>query len=114
MVVFSSNTDLELCVRCRTLERTNDNLMKAITISNFRSHLKSHLDDISRTSEIIVIPRNNKQEDAVVVMSIAEYNSIKETEYLLSSKANRERLQKSLREAATGKTRRVELESMGS
>ncbi len=88
--------------------------MKAITISNFRTHLKTHLDGISRSSDIIVIPRNNKEEDAIVVMSIAEYNSIKETEYLVSSKANRERLQKSLKEAATEKTRNVELESLGS
>ena len=87
--------------------------MKAITVSNFRSNLKTYLDEISRDSEIIVIPRNNNERDAIIVMSIAEYNSIKETEYLLSSKANRERLQKSLREAAAGKTRQVKLESLG-
>ncbi len=87
--------------------------MKAITVSNFRSNLKRYLDEISRDSEIIVIPRNNNEGDAVIVMSIAEFNSIKETEYLLSSKANRERLQQSLKEAATGKTKKVELESLG-
>ena len=86
--------------------------MKAITVSNFRSKLKSHLDEISENSEIIVIPRNNKEEDAVVVMSIKEYNSIKETEYLLSSSKNVDRLRKSLNEANMGKVKKVDLESL--
>ena len=87
--------------------------MKAITVSHFRSNLKTHLDEISKNADIIVIPRNNNEQDAIIVMSITEYNSIKETEYLLSSKANRERLQKSLSESETGKTRQVDLESLG-
>ena len=87
--------------------------MKAITVSNFRSNLRTHLDEVTNDSEIIVIPRNNNEADAVVVMSISEYNSIKETEYLLSSKKNRERLQKSLKEMKAGKTRTVELDQLG-
>lgn len=87
--------------------------MKAITVSNFRSNLKAHLDEVTNDSEIIVIPRNNNEADAVVVMSIAEYNAIKETEYLLSSKKNRERLRKSLREWKEGKTKSIELDDLG-
>jgi len=34
--------------------------MKAITVSNFREKLKTHLDSVSQNSEIIIIPRNNK------------------------------------------------------
>ena len=71
------------------------------------------MDAVSNDSEIIVIPRNNKEEDAVVVMSISEYNSIKETEYLLDSKKNRERLQRSLKEANEGKTITVILYQLG-
>ena len=87
--------------------------MKAITVSNFRSNLRSHLDEVTNDSEIIVIPRNNNEADAIVVMSISEYNSIKETEYLLSSKKNRERLQQSLKELNEGKTRTLELDELG-
>ncbi len=86
--------------------------MKAITVSNFKSNLRSHLDEISENAEIIVIPRNNKEEDAIVIMSISEYNSIKETEYLLSNDSNRKRLQNSLKEANSGKTIKVDLESI--
>lgn len=86
--------------------------MKAITLSNFRSNLKSLLDEVSHHSEIILIPRNDREEDAVVVMSIAEYNSIKETEYLLSSDENRKRLQEALEEAERGETREVDLTSL--
>ena len=84
--------------------------MKSVTVSNFRTNLKSHLDEVSQNSEIIIIPRNNKEEEAVVVMSIAEYNSIVETEYLLKSKANRRKLLKSLEELKEGKTREVDLD----
>jgi len=86
--------------------------MKSVTVSNFRSNLKTHLDEVSQNSEIIIIPRNNVEEEAVVVMSIAEYNSIIETEYLLSSKSNRKKLLKSLDELKQGKTRKVNLDEI--
>ncbi|MEE9371763.1 MAG: type II toxin-antitoxin system Phd/YefM family antitoxin [Saprospiraceae bacterium] len=86
--------------------------MKAITVSNFREKLKTHLDSVSQNSEIIIIPRNNKEEDAVIIMSITEYNSIKETEYLLSSNENSKRLRKALKEARNGQTRKVDLEAI--
>ena len=86
--------------------------MKAITVSNFRKKLKTHLDSVSQNSEIIIIPRNNKEEDAVIVMSISEYNSIKETEYLLSSNENSKRLRKALKEARNGQTRKIDLDAI--
>lgn len=83
--------------------------MKAVTVSNFRSKLKHHLDEVSENGEIIIIPRNNNEEDAVVVMSIKEYNSILETEYLLENETNRKRLRKSLQQAKTDKTIEIDL-----
>ena len=86
--------------------------MKAITVSNFRSKLKKHLDEVIENSEIIMIPRNNNEEDAIVIMSIGEYNSMKETEYLLQSETNRKRLQKSLQQANKGKTKQINVEDL--
>jgi antitoxin YefM len=69
-----------------------------------RNKIKYYLDQVSKSSEIIIIPRNNNEDDAVVIMSIGEYNSLKETEYLLSNENNRKRLEASIKQFEAGKT----------
>jgi antitoxin YefM len=77
--------------------------MKAITISLLRTKMKAYFDGISNSDDVIVVPRNNNEEDAVVIISIKEYNSLIETGHLLSTAANRKRLEQSITELHSGK-----------
>ncbi len=75
--------------------------MEAITASNFRSSLALYLDKVTNDHEPVMVTRGDKQK-AVVVLSKEDYESLKETLYLLSSRANADRLFDSFARADAG------------
>jgi len=73
--------------------------MKVINYTDLRHNLKKWLDlAIDDVEEIIIKRKDNK---GLVLVSLDEYNALKETSYLLSGK-NREFLLKSINESKTG------------
>jgi len=75
--------------------------MIAANYTEFRTSLKKFLDDVEENNETLIIKR--KTGNGTVMISLNEYNSIMETVHLLSSKANADRLYKSIKQMSEGK-----------
>jgi antitoxin YefM len=87
--------------------------MDTTTFSDFRANLKSILDKTSDNHEPLIVTR--QQGEAVVVLSLSDYNSHKETVSLMSNPANAIKLMQSISEHKTGNVFDVkfnELESL--
>jgi antitoxin YefM len=76
--------------------------MTATTITDFREKLKEYLDRVLDNREALIISRPKKEN--VVVISQEEYESLRETAYLLSSPKNAARLHEALQQLEQGKT----------
>jgi len=75
--------------------------MNAITYTAARESLASTMDRVCRDHDPVIITRNRDQ--AVVMMSLEDYESLQETAYLLRSPANARRLLESIAELNNGK-----------
>lgn len=76
--------------------------MKITTVSNFRKDAKKYFDQVIEDQDVLVITRSDGQ--TTVMMTLEQYNSTAETEYLLRSPSNAEHLRQSIADAHAGKT----------
>ena len=74
--------------------------METVNYTNFRSNLKYWFDKVINDVSDIIIKRKGGKD--LVLISLDEYNSLKETSYLLTGK-NRDVLLNSIKELEAGK-----------
>jgi len=76
-------------------------IMNILTFSEARASLKTVMDDVCKDHTPTVVTRVSGEH--VVMLSLADFNSIEETMYLLSSANNASRLMESIAQLKAGK-----------
>ena len=74
--------------------------MDTVSYSELRAKLKAHMDKVCADHAPLLVTRQGGE--PVVMMSLAEYDSLEETLHLLADPANAERLLNSLAQAEAG------------
>ena len=76
--------------------------MNAMSVTELRKNLASAIDRVTADHDYTIITREGGK-PAAVLMSLEDFASWQETEYLLRSPANREQLMASIAELEAGK-----------
>ena len=87
-------------------------MIKRLTFAKFESNLLRELDLISEDKVNQLIIKRPKGKGNIVLISEAEFNSMQETLYLLSSKKNTDHLLESIQQLKDGKTVKVKLKDL--
>lgn len=74
--------------------------MLTTTLSDFRKDIKRYFDQVTQNVETLII--NRGKDNGVVIMSLAEYNSLCATQHELSSKENEKRLDSAIAKLKLG------------
>lgn len=75
--------------------------MQVLSLTEARNNIKEMFESVYEDNEEIIIHRKGRE--SVVVISLDEYNGLKETNYLLRSPANRKQLLESLEQLRKGR-----------
>ena len=81
--------------------------MQVVSMTEARNNFKDIFDSVYHDHDEVIIHRKGKEN--VVVIPFDEYNSMKETNYLLSSSINAKHLTASIKQLRDGKTLEKEL-----
>ena len=84
--------------------------MRIANYTELRNNFKSYLDGVVNDSEPLLVHRAGNE--SVVIISLDEYNSIKETEYIMKSPAMMEVIREGEKEMKEGKGRSVDIDEL--
>lgn len=84
--------------------------MKTANYSDLRTNLKGYIDSVIEDSDTVIVNRGKGK--GVVLISLEEYNAMKETEYINSSPVMVERLKEAAQEIRDGKGRKLDIEDL--
>lgn len=84
--------------------------MRTANYSELRNDLKSYLEGVINDSEPLIVHRPGNE--SVVIISLEEYNSIKDTEYIMKSPAMMDIIRKGDEEIVNGGGTSVSIENL--
>ena len=83
--------------------------MKTTSVSDFRTNMKRYLDAVIYDLDSVVINRGNT---GAVLISLEEYNAIKETESILASDNKRISIETGLKEITRGEVEEMDIDTL--
>ena len=76
--------------------------MLTTTLSDFRKDMKKYFDRVTQNFETLII--NRGKDNGIVIISLAEYNSLCATQHEFSSKVNERRLDSAISKLKSGES----------
>jgi antitoxin YefM len=74
-------------------------MLQVTNVSEFRKNLKKYIDGVAGTHHKVIVNSNGK---SVVMMSLDEFNGMDETDYLLSTEANKKMMYEAKEQIESG------------
>ena len=84
--------------------------MRTANYTDLRANLKGYIDSVIDDCETVIV--NRGKGSGVVMISLDEYNSLKETEYIMSSPELVKRIKEGEKEIQEGKGTKVNLDDL--
>ena len=84
--------------------------MRTATFSDFSSNIKNYFNSVIDNGDSIIVNRNS--DEAAVLLSLDEYNSLMETLYLMSSRDTMADIRKAEQDIKEGKGIEVNLDEL--
>jgi len=84
--------------------------MRTANYTDLRNNLKSYLDGVVNNCEPLIVHR--PANTSVVVISLDEYNAMKETEYLTSSPEMVRRIKEAEKEIGNGRGKTINIDDL--